>query len=484
MKTKKSKLLSLILIITLLIGSFPALIVSADGENEIRNNYDEYNCYAYAIGRFEETKYYWPYDNLFPRYQPSEIYKSFSNIYDGYYDVYSLATLVENDLLALGCTNILIYQSEGDDYNVNNDEINTYTQLIESIDFDYQELICMRIVDSTEFHFMRYDAKTNAWYNKHGYAPICKYTDNEGIPSNAAYWESSDYTYTSNIVYMIYDRFQINVANSASTNQNIIIKGGESTYSGKDAFYEIVIPNSCEYTIQLSTDYAGHDFNYEIYSYNMYNGNYQMLAQGNGNSTTGAVETVNLTAYEDYNDGSENWQYQAYRYYIRLDFGRVNTSDETVSVNITHTHDYTDHYEQATSTYHKIYCQCGAYVTEEHQMVNYVCSLCGEPHEHTYGYIWKSDTSHRALCICGNRVDGPHVISTNDLSGGYATCLLCGGRASFGVSWGNSTSALPCTENGSFILPNGIIVLADEDMEAYFCGTLEFIYPDDNLVTE
>ena len=32
----------------------------------------------------------------------------------------------------------------------------------------------------------------------------------------------------------------------------------------------------------------------------------------------------------------------------------------------------------------------------------------------------------------------------------------------------------PHTENGSYILPNGIIVLAPEDEEAYLAGTLEF----------
>ena len=40
------------------------------------------------------------------------------------------------------------------------------------------------------------------------------------------------------------------------------------------------------------------------------------------------------------------------------------------------------------------------------------------------------------------------------------------------------------TENGSFILPDGVIVLVNEDIEAYFAGTLEFYYPDDNLETE
>ena len=36
------------------------------------------------------------------------------------------------------------------------------------------------------------------------------------------------------------------------------------------------------------------------------------------------------------------------------------------------------------------------------------------------------------------------------------------------------------TLNGSYILPNGIIVLVDEDIEAYFNGTLVF-YDKDNL---
>ena len=45
-----------------------------------------------------------------------------------------------------------------------------------------------------------------------------------------------------------------------------------------------------------------------------------------------------------------------------------------------------------------------------------------------------------------------------------------------------STSQLPHTENGSYIMPNGIIVLMDEDVEAYINGTLEFIYPTDEEI--
>ena len=66
----------------------------------------------------------------------------------------------------------------------------------------------------------------------------------------------------------------------------------------------------------------------------------------------------------------------------------------------------------------------------------------------------------------------------------YATCLLCGGRVSRSPQIILSVNQLPHTENGSYITPDGIIVLADEDMETYFDGTLEFVYPDGNLETE
>ena len=65
----------------------------------------------------------------------------------------------------------------------------------------------------------------------------------------------------------------------------------------------------------------------------------------------------------------------------------------------------------------------------------------------------------------------------------YATCLLCGGRVSNAPQIILSVNQFPHTDNGSFILPNGIIVLADEDIEAYLNGELEFFDPSDNLET-
>ena len=63
-------------------------------------------------------------------------------------------------------------------------------------------------------------------------------------------------------------------------------------------------------------------------------------------------------------------------------------------------------------------------------------------------------------------------------------CLACGGLAKVGMTHHQAIGDLPRSENGSFILPDGIIVLVDEDIEAYLDGTLEFIYPDDNYETE
>ena len=39
-----------------------------------------------------------------------------------------------------------------------------------------------------------------------------------------------------------------------------------------------------------------------------------------------------------------------------------------------------------------------------------------------------------------------------------------------------TSNNLPRTINGSYILPNGVIVLADADIDAYLNGTLSFIH--------
>lgn len=101
-----------------------------------------------------------------------------------------------------------------------------------------------------------------------------------------------------------------------------------------------------------------------------------------------------------------------------------------------------------------------------------------EQHSYNDSYIWFSYTTHRENCACGaDRLAG-HAVAAGSFNGGqYATCLRCGGPASMGFIDPFSVNELPTSINGSFILPNGIIVLAEADYDAYFNGTLVFNYP-------
>ena len=146
-----------------------------------------------------------------------------------------------------------------------------------------------------------------------------------------------------------------------------------------------------------------------------------------------------------------------------------------------HVGSYTHHYQQYTDYAHKAFCECGEYVLEDHRHLapSYDCIFCGAEHEHTYetSYEWISDKSHTAYCVCGESHIEGHVVSATAFPiHGRKVCLLCGGLASEGFSQ-MAVGSLPHTENGSYITPDGITVLADEDIEAFLNGTLEFIYP-------
>ena len=509
-----SKLIPIVLSIVFLFGCFSNIVINASEEDVISNNCNEYNCYAYAIGRFEESAFYWYGEK--PRYQPGNLYQNV-HIYPTYNDVYTLANLVQNDLIALGHTNVLIYKSEGEDYKINDDEnkqIDTYQQMLSSIDFETQELICARIVDSDEYHFMKYDFETNSWYSKYGYGSILKYTDNSGIPSNNVFWINGGYTYNSNIVYIIYDKLQINTLENGVANTTISVNGEDYQNSGKDVFYELIVPTTGCYSITLNSGQNG--FNYEFYSYNMYNGDYQILFSDE--DVVLAYENLVLTAKEDYETPS-----MINKYYLRADFGIDNTTEKYIVVSVirehnyicsyestsstqhkaycecgeyelqdhsfvnnvcticgvAHTHDYTYDGEKISSFMHKAYCWCGEYITEGHTVVDGVCSLCGATHTHRFSYSWNSYTMHQKRCLCGYATTEPHVVSSNPIydSDGYTTCLLCGGKVSNYLD-NCSINQLPHTENGSYVTPSGIIVLVDEDIEAYLSGELIFLEPE------
>lgn len=164
------------------------------------------------------------------------------------------------------------------------------------------------------------------------------------------------------------------------------------------------------------------------------------------------------------------------------DFHKCTSTVDGLSYSFYEEHTYNNSYSTHSATQHKAYCECGEYILEEH--LNFKanpCSLCGEPHTHDYSDHYARETSlaHRSYCACGESRLSAHVVSGS--SGGVLgkkRCIFCGEMVTTGQSI-MSTTHLPHTENGSYIMPNGIIVLMDEDIETYLDGTLEFIYPTD-----
>ena len=99
-------------------------------------------------------------------------------------------------------------------------------------------------------------------------------------------------------------------------------------------------------------------------------------------------------------------------------------------------------------------------------------------HEHTYSdWVSISETRHKECCECGvtGTTTGAHVTKASSIVNGKSYCIYCGYLVTL------TEGFIPIIHNvqkvsinGSYILPNGIIVLVDEDVEAYLNGTLVF----------
>ncbi len=107
-------------------------------------------------------------------------------------------------------------------------------------------------------------------------------------------------------------------------------------------------------------------------------------------------------------------------------------------------------------------------------------SMFENEHIHNYNsnYIAVDRTGHNSYCSCGNYVKRPHAISASFTNERYVDCIQCGYELDmyFDVALvgPQSSTIIYRTSNGSYILPNGIIVLVDEDIENYLNGNLVF----------
>lgn len=152
-------------------------------------------------------------------------------------------------------------------------------------------------------------------------------------------------------------------------------------------------------------------------------------------------------------------------------FNEINVSQASTNGGLTKTFSY--------------YLSVGTYYLQSNYVSSTVSStinvsIVGEPHTHSYNhsYSWVSYTNHYGYCHCDEFQLQGHAVASGSYNTGqrFATCLLCGGRAEMGFVQLtiNSSTVTKVTINGSFILPNGVIILEDEDLEAYLNGTLVF----------
>lgn len=110
------------------------------------------------------------------------------------------------------------------------------------------------------------------------------------------------------------------------------------------------------------------------------------------------------------------------------------------------------------------------------------------PHPHIHNYTeWKyySLTHHIQSCEYGllGTITSLHVIKAGTAINNRGSCMYCGAIILLGDDFVQVPGPLniqKITLNGSYILPNGIIVLVDEDIEAYENGTLVW-YDKDKL---
>ena len=125
---------------------------------------------------------------------------------------------------------------------------------------------------------------------------------------------------------------------------------------------------------------------------------------------------------------------------------------------------------------------------EEHTFVDNVCTECGYVHTHTYSsYVYHNNTSHKRTCSCGHVETQAHYIYASDIvNGRYVTCLGCGELLDLQYDIANSimSNITKVSVNGSYIRSDGIVVLVDEDIEAYLAGTLQFYHPANLPVTQ
>ena len=447
-KVCKKSLAVLLVVVLVVTGAFSSLVYADDSQyslqyNTVQDEYGywvtsggyynpdwyDYNCYAFAIEREFYSSYSYEYGFITSfQYQPGDFSDGFlvggraiNTVYDCI-NVYELADIVCQDLHEMGYTNIDTY---------------SYIPQVTSS----EHLICVRTtaldpedIEDRDYHFMKYDVATDAWYHKPGRTAVLKYN---GIPNNDDYWypeycgnqgeyyDYEGYVYDSEIVFIKYDRKTMDPwLNNAVT--TVLGPVDSYPYQSGDLVYQININECGTYRITI-----------QFPEVTLFNPNYNI---------TGGL--------------------------FGPDFERVSYFDSN-SVSITFTVNETN---DLGTYYLNFWIKSFGYVHTEMVDISVECLI----HEHNYSYMYLDANLHIKTCSCGTSTE-VHYVRRADIVGNFAFCLGCGRKLNLNISNPAIFMGIinQITINGSYILPNGIVVLVDEDVEAYLNGTLTFYNPNE-----
>lgn len=341
-----------IVLFTLLVCVFltSAIIINADENEEyhlqynyVMNNgewsdhggdyyqsYKTYNCYAYAIGRYDFDRYFG--FNIVSgnpeRYNPGDI-----AVKKG---VTPIDRLLASDRLAADVQNIINDLNALHYYDVATDtEIPNVEELSSN-----EYLICIRD-NSHGFHLMRYDKETNCWYHKPGDSAILKY---KYVPDRFEDWYgeysqngkcyldpySDAYYYSGPITFISFKKPTLYL----SSNDNISTKSFELLRDNDDYVLTLDVQTAGEYKLSFNCNNALrvklYDYewnaistydisaNSDLYFQNnnlLNDGKYYLKVLLNDNSVTStnvtvSSENISPILFHDYSNNCLNYLYE------------------------------------------------------------------------------------------------------------------------------------------------------------------------------
>ena len=127
------------------------------------------------------------------------------------------------------------------------------------------------------------------------------------------------------------------------------------------------------------------------------------------------------------------------------------------------------------------------YSNDYHKCENIVAGLEYSFYEaHSYDTcVYLNKLSHQRICACGATQISSHYISGTHVGEDWVPCAGCGYLLDMREDIHEGIMSITQVSiNGSYIRSDGIVVLVDEDIEAYLAGTLQFYHPANLPVTQ